>query len=460
MYLMRCSRRSSKPLAPLAALFIACSAVAAPDLPPACTVTDQVLTWKHGTEGEAPIANVDAVELRSRRVWIDASARNDSEKPLRIPLEMALDLQPNGSMSFGQAGVLFVAPHSVGHLPMSAWVAPSVARVSVVPIPGSRVDVSQTTLQLRCSRSASRYGAPSERQALLDEALELYFKNTVHPPTDVARLVRLTQGWATGAEAPTDVFWALRAMLYNAGDHHSYIVTAMERDAFYDTLTPTPPNVRLRDDGVAVVTVSQVGFDNDEGARRAYARNLFDSIASVAAKRPKGWILDLRDFGGGDMWTTLTGLSALVDGPVVGEFVSRDGREPWLVSPGRSGTTGNQDIVSISTTRSTTESGPLAVLIGPGTGSSGETTAIAFEGRPRTRFFGQPRWVSTTAELSSTHCPMARCSELPRPSTRTATDTCTKEQSRRTLSFPSPKIRSRWLLRGLLRNGVSDPNGR
>ena len=179
-------------------------------------------------------------------------------------------------------------------------------------------------------------------------------------------------------------------MLYDAGDYHSYVVTAMERGAFYDTLTPTLPIVRLRDDGVAVVAVSQVGFDNDEGARRAYARNLFDAIARVAAKSPKGWILDLRGFGGGDMWTTLTGLSALVDGPLVGEFVSRDGCEPWLVSPGRSGTTGNQDIVSISPMRSTTESGPLAVLIGPGTGSSGETTAIAFEGRPRTRFFGQP----------------------------------------------------------------------
>lgn len=177
-------------------------------------------------------------------------------------------------------------------------------------------------------------------------------------------------------------------MIFNAGDHHSYIVPAADRGAFYDMLAPTPPVVKLRDDGIGLIAVSQVAFDNDEDARRAYARDLYRAVARVAARRPKGWIVDLRGFGGGDMWTTLAGLSALVDGPLVGEFASREGRMPWLVSPGRSGTT--QEIVSIGSHESTTASGPVAVLIGPGTGSSDETTAIAFEGRKRTRFFGQP----------------------------------------------------------------------
>lgn len=35
---------------------------------------------------------------------------------------------------------------------------------------------------------------------------------------------------------------------------------------------------------------------------------------------------------------------------------------------------------------------PVAVLIDRGTASSGEATAIAFEGRPKTRFFGEHTW--------------------------------------------------------------------
>ena len=34
--------------------------------------------------------------------------------------------------------------------------------------------------------------------------------------------------------------------------------------------------------------------------------------------------------------------------------------------------------------------GPVAVLIGPGTRDAGEDVAVAFHGRPHTRFFGAP----------------------------------------------------------------------
>ena len=39
---------------------------------------------------------------------------------------------------------------------------------------------------------------------------------------------------------------------------------------------------------------------------------------------------------------------------------------------------------------------PVAVLIGQGTVSAGEFTAISFRGRPNTRFFGKPSWGLST----------------------------------------------------------------
>jgi C-terminal processing protease CtpA/Prc len=46
-------------------------------------------------------------------------------------------------------------------------------------------------------------------------------------------------------------------------------------------------------------------------------------------------------------------------------------------------------MVSIGARDEPVISSPVAVLIGPGTGSSGEMTAIAVEHRPNSRFFGQ-----------------------------------------------------------------------
>ena len=162
------------------------------------------------------------------------------------------------------------------------------------------------------------------------------------------------------------------------------------RAAFYDRLAPAPPRVALRPDGVAIVALSQVAFDHDIAASTAYARDLHAAIARVQARHPRGWIVDLRGDGGGDMWSMLAGLSAMVDGPRVGAFVSRDGTEAWFVSDGQSGTSRYPIEASIGPRDPLAISSPVAVLIGPGTASSGEATAIAFEARPRTRFFGRP----------------------------------------------------------------------
>jgi C-terminal processing protease CtpA/Prc len=116
----------------------------------------------------------------------------------------------------------------------------------------------------------------------------------------------------------------------------------------------------------------------DDG--RGYRDAARDFIALARDKGTCGWILDLRGHGGGDMWPGMMGLAALLGPGPHGAFVNAKGREPWPSLPAPSPI-----------------DAPVAVLIGPRTGSSGEMIAIGFEGRPATRFFGASTAGLTTA---------------------------------------------------------------
>jgi hypothetical protein len=97
-----------------------------------------------------------------------------------------------------------------------------------------------------------------------------------------------------------------------------------------------------------------------------------------------GWIVDLRENRGGNMWPMMSGLLPLLGARPMGSFRDRDGNiEPWQPIANEACQVDRSDV-------------PVAVLIGPSTASSGEAVAVAFKGRARTRFFG-----ARTAGLST-----------------------------------------------------------
>jgi C-terminal processing protease CtpA/Prc len=98
-----------------------------------------------------------------------------------------------------------------------------------------------------------------------------------------------------------------------------------------------------------------------------------------------GWVIDLRQHSGGDMWPGMRGLAPLLGPGSHGAFITAQGAKPWAP-----GTALSKDVLK-------KPDAPVAVLLGPKTGSSGEMMAIAFAGRPATRSFGQPTAGFTTA---------------------------------------------------------------
>jgi hypothetical protein len=109
-----------------------------------------------------------------------------------------------------------------------------------------------------------------------------------------------------------------------------------------------------------------------------------------------GWIVDLRNNSGGNMWPMLLGVEPLLRIPgdgiqVLGMLRGAGPNVPWESHDGTLMAKGRPMLgFGQPGYRLREPGGPVAVLLGERTASSGEATALAFRGRPDTRSFGAP----------------------------------------------------------------------
>jgi len=117
-------------------------------------------------------------------------------------------------------------------------------------------------------------------------------------------------------------------------------------------------------------------------------------------ERLVGWIVDLRNSRGGNMWPALVGIGSLLGDGVAGFFVdARNQATPWGYTGG-SAWEGQpeKDAAFLEKPYTMARANPrVTILTDIGVASSGEAIAIAFRGRPNTRSFGTPTCGLSTA---------------------------------------------------------------
>jgi C-terminal processing protease CtpA/Prc len=134
----------------------------------------------------------------------------------------------------------------------------------------------------------------------------------------------------------------------------------------------------------------------------AYETNLQRIVADLDKSHPVGWIVDLRGNVGGNMWPMLAGIGPLLgEGDHLGEFFTLDSHSTWKYRDGvaaeiEDGKESPYPAVAAAPYK-LIGTPNVAVLIDRRTGSSGEAIAIAFRGRPKTRFFGEHTQGASTA---------------------------------------------------------------
>lgn len=135
---------------------------------------------------------------------------------------------------------------------------------------------------------------------------------------------------------------------------------------------------------------------------RSFSRALYGRVSDLMARKPLGWIVDLRLDGGGNLYPMLLGLSPLLGDGVVGGTIDADGREvqKWVLKEGglywRDGA-GDRAFAELGQpARVSDPKASVVVLLGPTTRSSGQATALAFRGRPNCVMIGEPTAKGTT----------------------------------------------------------------
>jgi C-terminal processing protease CtpA/Prc len=146
-----------------------------------------------------------------------------------------------------------------------------------------------------------------------------------------------------------------------------------------------PPEGERLTNGIGVVRL--FGFMGTVDQGRLYTETAQAKINDMKEHGVCRFVLDLREDTGGNMYPMLNGVSGLLEPGVLGTFLSPHGQyASWALEDGAVTVLPPRN--SLPAARSDSAAIPVAVLIGSHTGSAGEFTAMSFEGRPNTRFFG------------------------------------------------------------------------
>lgn len=226
--------------------------------------------------------------------------------------------------------------------------------------------------------------------------LSLLRDNALHwPSVDEAAFTERHVARAARVRTQAALHEVVNAALRELGDRHSRLIPRRDGGKRKQALPSGSYGAAL-----GYLEVPAFSSGSREVPAEVYADRLRTLIADHREKGARGWIVDLRENGGGNMWPMLAGLAPLLGEGPVGSFVhpSKGVVGVWRAS---SRTAGPGDMASPSGAEDQTGR-PVAVLTSDRTASSGEAVAIAFRGRALSRSFGTPTRGLSTANISTT----------------------------------------------------------
>jgi peptidase S41-like protein len=253
-------------------------------------------------------------------------------------------------------------------------------------------------LELRVVAVDSQPAASPAATQYLDAALALMREHSLRrAEIDWPALRAQALEHARGAITDADAHLAVRFALRELGDRHSYLQSAAATRALAATAVAnartgsplTPP--RARPLGANLAYVSVPGFAGGTPAQQVeFAEALSNEIRANDGARVCGWVVDLRQNTGGNLWPMLAGLGPLLGDGELAASVYPDGRRVAVWH--RDGQAGFGDFTQLRVRAPyrVERAVPAAVLLGPATASSAEILAVALHGRPATRSFGAP----------------------------------------------------------------------
>jgi len=233
---------------------------------------------------------------------------------------------------------------------------------------------------------------------LIDTSIAIMKENAVNANTvDWTTIKRNALNKAAGINNPYDLGPVMRYLFQSVNDFHGAFF--YKDSTFQWSLHRVIPDA-IMNEWKKGVTIQTMMFENSIGYIRMpsmpggskedfdkKAQGMNDSLCTLLDKKIKGIILDMRLNGGGAMFPMILGVEQLLSPGKVGSFMIKK-RQDWFLKD-------NNFLVDTMVLASITpkcktnaQDIPVVILIGTGTGSSGEFTLMTFAGRKNTVLLG------------------------------------------------------------------------
>jgi carboxyl-terminal processing protease len=337
-----------------------------------------------GKSGVA-MAVSDAAPFRGRIVKFAANlSTHDADKGATIFLQAFANTQDLGFISSDMVPVLGDATQA--HREIQIAVPEIATRISYGIVLHGKGTVTADDVKLVAGDPIVEV-PPKD---VLDKAIQVIRQYALNAgKIDWANVEPRIRAMAADAKVSQQVYPAIRALLADLGDHHSYLREPSLTELLNTEGGPALlPVVEMKPHGVGYI--SMPGYSGrDQQAWQSFADHMVQSISQLAPQARCGWIVDLRSNTGGAIAPMLAGLGPLLGDAPLGGFRNAQGQvDSWKVGYGMNGYIRQGPDLSHSR---------VAVLTGEQTASSGEIAAVAFRGRANTRSFGAPTAGISTA---------------------------------------------------------------
>lgn len=266
----------------------------------------------------------------------------------------------------------------------------------VLPSPSAPPAPLLATVQMTPAATIS-----AEAERYLNDALDILQTHSLkRADIDWPTLRANTLRRARTAQELADTYEAIRYALGKLGDHHSFFLDPVQSANLTQVeISDAPdPEGELVNEKLGYVVLPTF-WSGNQALISEYASQVRDIIRTLDSNNPCGWVVDVRQNRGGNMWPMLAGIGPILGEGHVGAFIEPNGQQmDWFYADGASRRGGeiaaqvNGEAYQLQRLNP-----PVAVLIGPLTASSGEAVVIAFQGRPNTRSFGWITMGLTTA---------------------------------------------------------------
>jgi carboxyl-terminal processing protease len=173
-------------------------------------------------------------------------------------------------------------------------------------------------------------------------------------------------------------------LLRKVGDKHSFHITKSAIDSFSNKQKENLGfSYKLLEGNIGYLNIPGF-FSTENNVKNDFANKVYAAIREMDSHSAiQGWVVDIRNDNGGDMWPMVSGLQLLIGPEVPGYFMNANAKKPeeWKINS-------LYNITIKETYQLKDPATKIAVLYGKQTASSGESTAICFVGKPNVKSFG------------------------------------------------------------------------